>query len=168
MTSARGAADGEPAKLSGNMGRLLASKDLLAGLMYMAFGLIGLWLGRGLDAGTAAAMGAGYFPRLVCGALVAVGAVLAVISLVRSGEVPERGMWRPLFFVTLSCVAFALLLHPLGLVLTLAISTVLARFAGRDIRPLPLLALCLVLIAATVAIFVIGLRIQIPLWPVAL
>lgn len=147
------------------MGRLLASKDFLAGLMYMAFGLIGLWLGRSLEAGTAAAMGAGYFPNLVCGALIAVGAALALISLMRTGEMPERGMWRPLIFVTLSCLAFALLLRPLGLVLALAISTVLARFAGRDARPLPLLLLCLVLIVTNVGIFVIALKIQIPLWP---
>src|SRR5215467_9835944 len=117
------------------MGLLLASKDFLAGLMYMAFGLIGLWLGRSLEVGTAAAMGAGYFPRLVCGVLIAVGAALALISLMRTGEVPERGMWRPFIFVTLSCLAFALLL------------------------------LCLVLIVANVGIFVIALKIQIPLWP---
>jgi len=97
--------------------------------------------------------------------LIAVGAALALISLMRTGEVPERGMWRPFIFVTLSCLAFALLLRPLGLVLALAISTVLARFAGRDARPLPLLLLCLVLIVANVGIFVIALKIQIPLWP---
>src|SRR5262249_56274782 len=88
------------------MGRLLASKDFLAGLMYMAFGLIGLWLGRSLEVGTAAAMGAGYFPRLVCGVLIAVGAALALISLMRTGEGPERGMWRPFIFVPLSSLAF--------------------------------------------------------------
>ncbi|TMK13449.1 MAG: hypothetical protein E6G75_16065 [Alphaproteobacteria bacterium] len=123
---------------------MLASKDFLAGLMYVAFGLTGLWLGRSLEVGTAAAMGAGYFPRLVCGALIAVGAALALISLMR---------------------AFALLLRPLGLVLALAISTVLARFAGREIRPVPLLLLCLILIVANVGIFVLALKIQIPLWP---
>jgi putative tricarboxylic transport membrane protein len=146
------------------MGRMLASKDFLAGLMYVAFGLTGLWLGRSLEVGTAATMGAGYFPRLVCGALIAVGAALALISLMRTGEVPERGRWRPFIFVTLSCLAFALLLR-LGLVLALAISTVLARFAGRDIRPVPLLLLCLILIVANVGIFVLALKIQIPLWP---
>jgi putative tricarboxylic transport membrane protein len=150
------------------MGRLLVSKDFLAGLMYMAFGLAGLWLGRSLEVGTAAAMGAGYFPRLVCAALIAVGATLALISLMRTGEVPERGTWRPFIFITLSSLAFALLLQPLGLVLTLAISTVLARFAGHDIRPIPLLLLCLVLIVANVGIFVVALKIQIPLWPSAL
>ncbi|HZA02837.1 MAG TPA: tripartite tricarboxylate transporter TctB family protein [Hyphomicrobiaceae bacterium] len=150
------------------MGRVLASKDFLAGLMYMAFGLAGLWLGRSLEAGTAAAMGAGYFPRLACGALLAVGAALAVMSIMHTGEVPERGKWRPLIFITLSCLAFALLLRPLGLVLSIAVSTVLARLAGRDIRALPLLLLCVILIVATVGIFIFALRIQIPLWPAAL
>jgi len=150
------------------MGRALTSKDFLAGNLYMAFGLLGLWLGRSLEIGTASAMEAGYFPRLVCMLLVALGATLAVISLLRPGETPERGTWRPFVFVTLSCLAFALLLRPLGLVLTLLISTVLARFAGGNLRPVALLLLCLILIVANVGIFVIALKIPIPLWPAAL
>jgi hypothetical protein len=149
------------------MGRIFASKDFLAGSLYMAFGLFGLWLGRSLEVGTASAMEAGYFPRLVCVLLIALGAVLAGTSLFHPGEAPERGRWRPLVFVTLSSLAFALLLRPLGLVLTLLISTVLARFAGGHLRPLALLLLCLVLIVANVGIFVVALKVQIPLWPAA-
>ena len=150
------------------MGRLLTSKDFLAGNLYLAFGLLGLWLGRTLEIGTAGAMEAGYFPRLVCMLLVAIGAALAVTALLQPGEAPERGTWRPFIFVTLSCLAFALLLRPLGLVLTLLISTVLARFAGGNLRPVALLLLCLILIVANVGIFVIALKIPIPLWPAAL
>jgi hypothetical protein len=147
------------------MARVLASKDFLAGILFMAFGLLGLWLGRALQVGTASAMDAGYFPRLVCALLVVLGAALAVISLLREGEVPERGKWRPFFFITASALAFALLLRPLGLVLTLAISTVLARFAAGNVRAVPLVLLCLILIAAIVGTFVLALRIVIPLWP---
>jgi hypothetical protein len=147
------------------MSRIFASKDFLAGGLYMAFGLFGLWLGRSLDAGTASAMEAGYFPRLVCALLVALGAALAAMSLFRAGEIPERCRWRPLVFVTLSCLAFALLLHPLGLVPTMLVSILLACFAGGHIRPIPFVLLCLVLVVAIVGIFVLALRIQIPLWP---
>ncbi|MEA2925218.1 MAG: hypothetical protein QOI46_6358 [Alphaproteobacteria bacterium] len=147
------------------MSRMFASKDFLAGGLYMAFGLLGLWLGRTLDAGTASAMEAGYFPRLVCALLVAIGAALAAMSLFRAGEIPERARWRPLVFVTLSCLAFALLLHPLGLVPTMLVSILLACFAGGHIRPIPFVLLCLVLVVAIVGIFVLALRIQIPLWP---
>ena len=80
-------------------------------------------------------------------------------------RLPERGKWRPFIFVTLSCLAFALLLHPLGLVLALLVSVLLASLAGGHIRPIPLLLLCLVLVVANVGIFVLALRIAIPLWP---
>jgi len=149
------------------MGRVFVSKDFLAGILFLAFGLLGLWLGRSLQAGTASAMEGGYFPRLVCGLLIVIGAALAAISLFRAGEAPEPGQWRPFFFITVASLAFALLLRPLGLVLTLTISTVLARFAAGNIRPVPLLLLCLILIAAIVGTFVYALRIVIPLWPVA-
>jgi putative tricarboxylic transport membrane protein len=152
---------------SDGIGRAITSKDFLAGTLYIAFGLLGLWLGRDLETGTASAMESGYFPRLVCILLIALGVVLAGTALLRPGDAPERGKWRPFVFVTLSSLAFALLLRPLGLVLTLAISTVLARFAGGQMRLLALLMLCLILIVANVGIFVIALKIQIPLWPTA-
>jgi hypothetical protein len=148
------------------MGRAFVSKDFLAGVMFVAFGLLGLWLGRTLEVGTASAMEAGYFPRMVCTLLVAIGAGLAAISWLRGdGETPERGKWRPFVFITLSALAFALLLRPLGLVLTLLISITLARAAGSGIRLVPLLLTCAVLIVAIVGIFVLALRIVIPLWP---
>jgi hypothetical protein len=150
------------------MVRAFASKDFLAGSLFMAFGLLGLWLARSLESGTAGAMEAGYFPRLVCGLLIALGAMLAGIALLRGGEPPERGLWRPFAFVTLACLAFALLLRPLGLVATLAITTVLARLAGEQVRLIPLLLLCLVLILAVVGLFVFALGIHIRLWPAAL
>jgi hypothetical protein len=146
-------------------GLALTSKDFLSGILFVAFGLAGLWLGRMLESGNASAMEAGYFPRLVCGLLIAVGTLLAATALIRPGEAPERGAWRPMTLVTASCLAFALLLKPLGLVATLAVTTVLARFADRGVRLLPLLALALILTVATVGIFVLALRVTIPLWP---
>ena len=146
---------------------VLLSKDFLAGILYIAFGLLGLWLGRALETGSAAALGPGYFPRIVCALLLLIGALLAATALVRREGV-ERGRLRPFAFVTLSCLAFALLLRPLGLILTLVISTVLARLAEGNIRIVPLLLLCLVMVVANVGIFVLALRIVIPLWPAAL
>lgn len=150
------------------MSRAFASKDFLAGVVYIAFGLLGLLLARKLEIGTASEMSAGYFPRLVCILLLAVGAALAVSALFQSGETPEHGKWRPFVFVTVSCLAFALLLRPLGFVMTLLLSVVIARFAGGNLRATGVLLLAAILIVANVGIFVIALRIPIPLWPAAL
>ena len=45
---------------------------------------------------------------------------------------------------------------------------VLARFADAKVRVIPLLLLCVLLIIINVGIFVVGLRIAIPLWPAVL
>jgi putative tricarboxylic transport membrane protein len=149
------------------MGRGIASKDFLAGILFVAFGLLGVWLARTLPAGTASAMEAGYFPRLFCGLLIAVGALLAAVSLFRASGRPEPGRWRPITFITLSSLAFALLLKPLGLILALVLNVVLASLAAPNVRPVPLALLCAFLIAAIVGVFVFALKVVIPLWPSA-
>lgn len=142
-----------------------ANKNLLAGGMFIAFGLLGLWLARDLDGGTAGDMGPGYFPRLVCALLIAIGGMLAAAGLMREGEAPEGWAWRPLLLVTASALAFALLLRPLGLVATLAVTITLASAAGTMLRPVALMLLVATLVAANVGIFVIALKMPIPVWP---
>ncbi len=144
---------------------LYLSKNLLAGLMFIAFGLAGLWLARDLDFGAASDMGPGYLPRAVCALLIALGGALAAASLIRAGEPAEGWAWKPLLLITLSALAFAFLLKPIGLVGTLAVTTVLASAAGTLLRPLRLAALAAVLIAVNVGIFVLALKMPIPLWP---
>ncbi len=156
----------EPAETSTPM--LRPTRNILAGLMFMAFGLLGLWLARELDGGTASDMGPGYFPRLVCILLVLLGTALSATDLVRQGEPPEGWAWRPFFLITLSALAFAFLLKPLGLVATIAITTVLASAAASLLRPLALALLVAVLIAVNVGIFILALRMPIPLWPTVL
>jgi hypothetical protein len=141
------------------------NKNLLAGVMFIAFGLFGLWLARDLDGGSAGDMGPGYFPRLVCTVLIALGGALASLGLMSGGEAPEGWAWRPLLLVTASALAFAVLLRPLGLVATLAVTIVLASAAGTLLRPLALALLVATLIAVNVGIFVIALKMPIPLWP---
>lgn len=141
------------------------NKDFLAGVMFVAIGLFGFWLSRDLDSGTAAAMETGYFPRMVCGILTALGAILAVVSLFAAGEAPDGWHWRPLILVSLSATAFALLLGPLGFVLTIFVTVVLASLAGGGLRPLPLLLLSAALIVGNVGLFVFALKMPIPLWP---
>jgi hypothetical protein len=141
------------------------SKDFLAGLMFAAFGAAGLWLGRGLDKGTASAMGAGYFPAVISLILVVLGLVLAAVSLLRAGERPTGWDWRAFTFIILSGIAFAVLLKPLGLVATLLITVVVASLAGRLLGPVPTLLLAAALVVVNVGIFVLALGMPIALWP---
>ena len=141
------------------------SKDFLAGVMFMAFGGAGLWLGRGLDMGTPSAMGAGYFPAVISLILLVLGTVLAAIAFMRAGEHPAGWDWRAFAFVILSSMAFAVLLKPLGLVVTLVVTVLLASFAGRLLGPLSMLLLAAALVIVNVGIFVLALGMPIALWP---
>jgi hypothetical protein len=145
--------------------RIHLSKNLLAGLLFVGFGLFGLWLTRDLDAGTASDMGPGYFPRLVCIVLSLLGAGLVVSGLVARDEAPEGWAWRPFLLITLAALAFAILLRPVGLVGTIAITTVLASAAGGFLRLLELALLVAALGALNIGVFVLLLRMPIPLWP---
>ncbi|NVO16439.1 MAG: tripartite tricarboxylate transporter TctB family protein [Rhodoplanes sp.] len=145
--------------------RISLTKNVLAGLLFVGFGLFGLWLSHSLDMGTADAMGSGYFPRMVCSLLIVCGGVLAVLALVWPDERPEGWHWRPLVCVTLASLAFALLLRPLGLVAALAVTILLGALSGPLLPPLKLAFLVVVLIAVNVGIFVLALGMPIPLWP---
>ncbi len=61
--------------------RILARKNVLAGLMFIAIAALGLWVSRDYPIGTALRMGTGYVPRLLCWILMGLGAVVLVQGL---------------------------------------------------------------------------------------
>ena len=118
-----------------------------------------------LDNGTLSDMGPGYFPRAISVLMVMLGAALSATDLLEEGEAVEGWAWKPLVLITLSSIAFAVLLKPLGLVGTLAATTILASAAGTLLRPLALAILIAIMVVANVGIFVFALHMPIPLWP---
>ena len=66
--------------------RMLARKDVLAGLMFIAVAVFGLWASWNYRIGTALNMSTGYVPRLLCWLLLALGVVILVLGLRRSEE----------------------------------------------------------------------------------
>ena len=103
---------------------MLARKDVLAGLMFMAVAAFGLWLSRDYPIGTALRMGTGYVPRLLCWILLGLGAVVFLQGL-RAAQAERTvaaggvSAWRPVVFVTVSLVVFGLAIERLGLVVSI-------------------------------------------------
>lgn len=143
------------------------TKDLLSGVMFIAFGVGAAVVAHGYNFGTPERMGSGFFP-VVIGVIIAImGSVLVVRSLARpaSDEAVGTLQIRPLFFISAAIVVFGLLIEDAGLLASLAALIVVARFAGREGTPLELAAMVIVLIAIAVAIFVYGLHIRLKLVP---
>ncbi|MGE0714730.1 MAG: tripartite tricarboxylate transporter TctB family protein [Alphaproteobacteria bacterium] len=142
----------------------LLSRDVLAGLGFLALGLIGLWLNE-YRIGRAARMGPGYMPMLVFGGLAIMGALVALKGLVQPGPAVERFHLGPLFWVLVAGIVFALLIERLGLVVATIGLVLVASRAGHLGQPLRVLALAVGLALFSVAVFVWGLGVTMKVWP---
>jgi hypothetical protein len=144
-------------------------KGVLAGLMFIAVAALGLFLSRNYPVGTALRMGTGYVPRLLCWVLGGLGVLTVIQGVLVPGEsvISEDASspWRPIAFVTLSILIFAFTIESLGVVIATALLVVAGALAGRDMRPLEVALTGIVLIVLTVATFVWGLGLIIPIWP---
>jgi hypothetical protein len=158
-TAQRSASPGSP-------GRLILSTDLLSGLLFVGLGAGALYVSWGYPAGTAERMGPGYFPHLVGGLLVALGAILVVRSWIRPGETIEIIDLRPLIFVLAGTIAFGVLLERVGLLLASVVLIVASRLARPDFRIVEVLALGLGLAAVSAALFVYALGLSVRLLPI--
>jgi hypothetical protein len=100
--------------------------------------------------------------------LVIIGAVIllkSVAAAISDGESIGRiDVWL-LLRVLLAVAAFALLLNPLGLVLTAVIVVVIASWAGHEFRLGEVLINAVVLALLSYALFIRALNQTMPIWP---
>lgn len=132
-------------------------ENVLAGLIFLGVGVAGLVAGRGLNIGTAAEMGEGYFPLLMCWLLVGLGAIITMTGIFGRGERAHGFAWKPVGFVSAAVIGFALALETLGVVAAIIAAVVLSSRAGAPMRTRQVALLAAVLSIAVLAIFVWGL-----------
>jgi Tripartite tricarboxylate transporter TctB family len=140
-------------------------KDFYSGLIFIAFGVAAIGIGSNYALGTAARMGPGYFPRLLGILLIVLGAALSLRALRIRGEPLPGWKWRPTIIVLGSVVLFGLMLNTAGLVLSTVVLIVLSSAASMEFRPKEALISGVLLAALCVGVFVIGLKLQLPIWP---
>jgi hypothetical protein len=150
--------------------RLLTRKNVLAGLMFMGIGALGLWLSRHYPIGTALRMSTGYVPRLLCWILIGLGAVVLVQGLrerdaLRAPQPAVLVRLWPVIVVTAALVAFAFSIEQLGLILSILLLVGIGSLAARGIKAWEALAAAFGLIVLSWAIFILGLGLTIPVWP---
>ena len=145
--------------------RIRAPKDFWSGVMFCGFAVVAILAARGYSSGTAGKMGPGYFPLLLGGLLAALGAILIARSLVLSGEPVARFHIVPLAVIATAVCLFGVMIEPLGLVLSLAVLTLLSACAGAQFRLLETAALAAALIVFSVGVFVYALGLPLNIWP---
>lgn len=138
--------------------------DLFFGGFLTASGVLALQLSRPLAAGTAASMGAGYFPILLAWLSVGFGVFIGLRGFLVEGEALEPPALRPLMLVSLAIGAF-MAIEVLGLLLAVMVVTVIAGMGDRETRSGQNLLLATFLGVFSVLVFAVALRIPFPLWP---
>jgi len=139
--------------------------DLLTAILFVGFGALGLWAGRDLTMGTAAAMGPGYLPRIVCWLLILVGLTVGGIGLFRAREDIALPQLRPISVILLSVVGFAFIANYFGFVVASVWLLVVGSLADRDSRWREVILLTAGLTVFGALVFIVGLGVQMPIWP---
>ena len=147
------------------MARIRNPKDFWAGFLFMVVGIAAIVLGSRYNLGTAARMGPGYFPRILGMLLILLGGIVALRALRLDGPAIPAWRWWSTGIVLGSVVLFGLIVTYAGLALSTVILIVLASSASSEFRWKEALISGLFLAALAVGVFIIGLKLQLPIWP---
>ncbi|MBB5272211.1 tripartite tricarboxylate transporter TctB family protein [Quisquiliibacterium transsilvanicum] len=142
-------------------------RDLWAGLMFFAFGMIFVVLSQQYHVGSAAKMGPGYFPLVLGGLLALLGAIIALGSISAANDElkVEKVGWRELGLILGSVALFGALLPSFGIVVALVVLIGISALASHDFSLRDTLIAIVVLAVFSYFVFVKGLELQFPLWP---
>jgi hypothetical protein len=139
------------------------SKDLSAGLLFMAVaGLFALGTLE-LDLGTALRLGPGAFPLLLAGALALLGAIIVVQAFRHPARHVMTLPWRGIILIVLAPILFGLTVRGLGLVASIALVVAVSAFASHRMSLKLAVILTVALTVFCVLVFKVGLGLPIRL-----
>ena len=153
-------------------------KDFWCGVLFAIIGLVFAVIARGVPGlpfmpgytmGTPARMGPGFFPFWLGMILVGLGVLIAVIAFrhAEAGEDAqlEKFHWGPILYVLIAIVLFGVLLKPIGMLLSGMVLIVGASLGSHEFKWREILGLGIFLVIFTALVFVVGLKLPIPLCP---
>ncbi len=161
--TATAAIDGEEEHMPN---RAYNPEDFWTGVLFLCISAFFIWGGYGLESGTMARIGPGFFPHWIAVGLGMLGLYLLVKGLATRGG--SLGPWgvRGIVMVTGSLVLFGLSMsYGMGLVVSGIATMAAAALAAPHVRWIPMLAVAAVVVACSAVLFVTLLGLPFPLWP---
>ena len=148
--------------------KIKSQKDFWAGLMFVVTGLAFTWGAHYYSFGTSARPGPGYFPfglGLILALLGALTLFEALTIETEDGEPVGAFAWKPLATILFAVLLFGILLPRLGMALTIPVLVIISSLAGDEFHWRDAIINSVVLAVGSWAIFILGLKLVIPLWP---
>jgi hypothetical protein len=142
-----------------------ALKDLLAGAVFIAFGLAFAIGALGYNVGTPLRMGPGYFPLSLGILLIVMGGIIAAKGFLAEAGEPIGGLaLRPVILIVAAFIFFGVTVRGLGVVPSLFITVLVAALARERTSPLLALATAASLTVVSVLLFIVALQLRLQLW----
>jgi hypothetical protein len=139
------------------------TKDFWSGLLYIFFGATALIVGREYGMGTALRMGPAYFPSLLGGLLIVVGAISVIRSFFVQGTPIGAFAIKQLAIVISSVILFGVILRGAGLAIALPLLAVISASASARFRWASSIVMAAGLTVFCVLVFLKGLGVPLPL-----
>jgi putative tricarboxylic transport membrane protein len=138
-------------------------KDFWTGLVYIFFGSSAILIAREYSMGTAIKMGPAYFPTILGGLLLVIGAISVIRSFVVPGAPIGGGAFKGLILVSVSVLVFGFVVRGAGLVVALPLLIIISAVASSRFRWRPTLIMVVGLTIFCVLVFIKGLGIPLPI-----
>ena len=139
------------------------SKDFWTGLIYIFFGSSAILIAREYDMGTAIKMGPAYFPTILGGLLMGIGAISVVRSLIVRGAPIGAFAFKGLSLITVSVIIFGFVVRGAGLVVALPLLVIISASASTRFRWVSTLIIAAGLTIFCILVFIEGLGIPLPI-----
>ena len=145
--------------------RIRSPQDFFAGLMFIAFGIVGAYVARKYPFGTSVRMGPGYLPVVLSWCMISIGALVTARGLVLDGGKIARIKLRPLLAVLGAVLVFAFTIERLGIAISVFLVVALSAMAIPNFRKIETLILAVVIVAFCIGVFIYGLSLPLSMWP---
>jgi len=148
--------------------KIKSQRDFWSGLMFVCVGATFAIGALNYSFGSSAKPGPAYFPFGLGVLLALLGASVLFKALtieVEGGDPIGRIAWRPLIVIVAAVGLFGFLLPRLGFVVSLPLLILFSGLAGGDFRWRDALISAVVLTVGCWLVFIVGLRLSIPVWP---
>ena len=148
--------------------RIKSQRDFWSGLMFIGVGVAFAGGALFYSFGSSARPGPGYFPFGLGALLALLGSFVLFESLTietDDGEPVGAFAWKPLPIILSGVALFGVLLPRLGMIITLRLLVLISSYASDEHTWKGTILNAIVLTLMSWGIFVLGLKLTIPLWP---
>jgi hypothetical protein len=144
--------------------KIKGQEDFWAGVLFMSFGALAIYLALDYPFGTAARMGPGYFPTWLGIGMLLLGLAIAISGLRFEGPPVHKFNFKAILLIGLAFIIFGWSIDHIGFIPAMIALIILSALAGTEFRFKEVIVLTIALVIGCWALFIKGLELPFPLF----